>query len=366
MRPEIPSVLKKIRDLGLTIGCISNTQSTTQVPNTLEKYGINEFFEHVVLSSSYGRRKPDPAIFYYAARLAKLPTRACMYVGDKINRDVLGSKAAGYCLSVKIQHPYDNGEVDEGAIPDAIIDNMTALIPIIENELEHKKSFSSVPMTSEIKALFFDAGDVLYYRPRKNEHLKAFLKSKKLSPASNIKEEKQRLKNLAFMGQIKRHDYYSQIIRLYGIKNQRDIEAGIQAIEEDDNTIEIYDGVPETIMELKKRGYLLGIITDTAMPFSKKLKWFHDYGFGDVWDVMISSRDIGLRKPEPIMYELAIQQTCIEPSEAIFVGHKKSELEGAKCVGMKTIAINYDEDAPADYYINCFSELLNLSCIQKK
>ena len=36
---------------------------------------------------------------------------------------------AGYCLAVQIKHPYDNGEVDEGATPDAIIHSMDELLP---------------------------------------------------------------------------------------------------------------------------------------------------------------------------------------------------------------------------------------------
>lgn len=364
LRPEIPAVLQRIHELGLTIGCISNTQSTTQVPDTLKNYGISEYFGPVVLSSSYGRRKPDPSIFFYAARLANVPTRSCIYIGDKINRDVLGSKRAGYRLSVKIVHPYDNGEVDEGAVPDAVIHDMIELLPLIEKELEKDQQMVEIDNHAHIKALFFDAGDILYYRPRKNEHLQQFLNEKSLCPATNLEEEKARLKNLAFKGQIRRHDYYTQIIRLYGIDDPAEIEEGIQAIEEDDESVEILEGVPETIKALKKRGFILGIITDTAMPFSKKLKWFDEYGFGDVWDVMISSREIGIRKPEPTMYELALQQTGIDPCHAVFIGHKTSELNGARQVGMKTIAFNYDADAPADFYINQFDELLELPILK--
>jgi putative hydrolase of the HAD superfamily len=55
-----------------------------------------------VLSSQYGRRKPDPSIFFQAARLANLPTSACAYIGDKINRDVLGARRAGFRLALQI------------------------------------------------------------------------------------------------------------------------------------------------------------------------------------------------------------------------------------------------------------------------
>jgi hypothetical protein len=40
------------------------------------------------------------------------------------------------------------------------------------------------------------------------------------------------------------------------------------------------------------------------------------------------------------------------------VGHRAVELQGARDVGMKTIAFNYDADAEADFYIEDFSQLL--------
>ena len=99
------------------------------------------------------------------------------------------------------------------------------------------------------------------------------------------------------------------------------------------------------------------------MPFSKKLNWFEQHGFGRVWDAVISSKELGVRKPSPAMYEKAIAQTGIRPEEAVFVGHKTSELEGAKAVGLKTIAFNYDSDAVADIYIKKFCDLLQVSLL---
>ncbi|MRS04832.1 HAD family hydrolase, partial [bacterium] len=106
MRPEMPQVLEQIKELGLKIGIISNTQSQYQVPTNLKEYGIFDYFDPIVLSSEYGRRKPDPAIFYTAARLANVPTGACVFVGDVISKDVLGANRAGFRLAIQIINPY--------------------------------------------------------------------------------------------------------------------------------------------------------------------------------------------------------------------------------------------------------------------
>lgn len=360
LRPELPEVLAAIQLMGLKLGCISNTQSLTQVPRTLEKYGISQYFNPIVLSSQYGRRKPDPSIFFQAARLANLPTSACAYIGDKINRDVLGARRAGFRLALQIRHVYDDGEKDEGAVPDAIIHSMTELPPILEADLLHSRQSNHPVGENSVKAIFFDAGDILYHRPERDKHLRAFLAGKKTNPAPNFDSERSRLKDLAFSGQIKRHDYYEKVIRLYGIENEQEIQEGMAAISKDDDTVAIFNGVPETINLLKQKGYILGIITDTAMPFARKLNWFDQHGFGQVWDVVISSKEIGVRKPNRMMYEEAIQQTGLKPCEAVFVGHKAYELEGARAVGLKTIAFNYEKNAVADAYIENFSDLLQV------
>jgi putative hydrolase of the HAD superfamily len=100
-------------------------------------------------------------------------------------------------------------------------------------------------------------------------------------------------------------------------------------------------------------------VTDTANSLSAKLNWFERGGFGHVWDSIISSMDIGVRKPDPSIYQAALRQLGLSPSQAVFVGHRNYELEGARAVGMTTIAFNYDPDAQADCYIAQFCELVD-------
>jgi putative hydrolase of the HAD superfamily len=366
LRPEIPQVLEQIHKMGLQIGCISNTQSQTQVPDLMKKHNIFKYFDPIVLSCDFGIRKPDPSIFYHAARMAHLPTSSIIYVGDKLTRDILGAKRAGYRMAVQIKHPYNDGDPDLGPAPDQVILNMDELIPLLEKELEKDRVNISFSRNRKVKALFFDAGDILYYRPNKEQKLNEFLKTQKLDPYPEVVEEIKTLRNAAFRGEVEQQEYYRKVLHLHGIVDPALVDEGIRAQMQDDDTVSIYEGVPETINALKKQGYLLGIITDTALPISTKLNWFEQYGFGHVWDVVISSKEIGVRKPASILYEEALLQTRLKADETVFVGHRDYELEGARAVGMGTIAFNFDDGSIADAYIEKFSELLSIPLLEEK
>jgi putative hydrolase of the HAD superfamily len=360
MRPEMPAVLEAIRMRGLKIGVISNVCSLGQVPTNLDRYGLKRYFDLVVLSSEYGRRKPDPAIFHYAARLMAIPTSQCLYVGDLVSRDVIGARKAGYRIAVQIRHEFTQDESGDGAIPDAVIDDMAELLDVLEKEcVEHATTITP----GEIQAILFDAGDILYHRPHSGHKFKAFLKNLSLETHHSHTEEKKNLTTQAYRGQISQDQYWEAVVRMYGITDPGQIESGKQILAAEGDDVEPIDGVPETLAVLKKMGFLLGIVTDTATSISRKLEWFEKGGFGNVWDSIISSKEIGIRKPDPRIYQAALHQLGLNPEQAVFVGHDARELEGARTVGLRTIAFNYEKAAKADFYVERFSDLLKLPLI---
>lgn len=361
MRPEVPAVLEAIRQMGLKIGLISNAGSQGQVAANLREYGIFDYFDPIVISCIYGRRKPDPSIFHYAARLIKAPTSECVYVGDRINRDILGARRAGFRLAVQIQHDFKHGETDEGATPDVVIGEMTELLDVLRAEQAADAAGGISPQG--VKALLFDAGDLLYRRPDAGKRLKPFL-VKACGEARTIDaREKAALNDLAFRGLINLDQYYERILHLYGVTQPELVARGKAILMDESGAVEFFPGVRDTLLALKKAGFYLGIITDTAQPVHVKLNWFEKGGFGPVWDTIISSNEIGVCKPDPRIYQAAFEQLGVSAGQALFVGHKASELNGARAVGMYTVMFNRDADAEADYSITHFNELLQVPVI---
>lgn len=135
MRKEAPLVLEKIKEKGLKIGCISNIMGIMQVPYCLQSYGILEYFDTIVLSCVYGLRKPNPNIFHHAAKKVRVEPAQCIYVGDTISRDIIGSKNAGFGLSIQIPSfltKKNDTQIDSESIkPDTVIQNLEQLIDIL-------------------------------------------------------------------------------------------------------------------------------------------------------------------------------------------------------------------------------------------
>ncbi|MDR1765505.1 MAG: HAD-IA family hydrolase [Lachnospiraceae bacterium] len=102
LRPGTHEMLEELRRRGYRLGVISNTACDSQVFFTLLEYGLLRTFDVINLSSLVGWRKPHPIIFEITARSMGVPLDRCVYVGDTVTRDVIGSRRAGYHRCIRI------------------------------------------------------------------------------------------------------------------------------------------------------------------------------------------------------------------------------------------------------------------------
>lgn len=97
------------------------------------------------------------------------------------------------------------------------------------------------------------------------------------------------------------------------------------------------DGVVESLQELRRRGIGVGLITVCS---EDTVDVWPDTPFAGLFDAEVFSCSCGLRKPDPRIYELALEQLGVEPNEAMFVGDgANDELAGAERVGMRAVQI---------------------------
>jgi HAD superfamily hydrolase (TIGR01549 family) len=130
--PHAAEVIQQLFKRGYRLGVISNTISAEQTPDFLKETGLSNFFETIVLSCNFGKRKPDPSIFYEATTYMGVDPKNCAYVGDQYAKDIIGSNRAGFSKSVLLKH--DNSSLPISAEftikPDHIINDLEELLEI--------------------------------------------------------------------------------------------------------------------------------------------------------------------------------------------------------------------------------------------
>ncbi len=104
-RPDVSAVVKELHRRGYVLGIIANTITETEIPDWMEADGLTGYFSAVVLSSKVRLRKPNPEIYWEAARRVGVDPAKCAYVGDNPVRDVEGCRAAGYGMMIILLEP---------------------------------------------------------------------------------------------------------------------------------------------------------------------------------------------------------------------------------------------------------------------
>lgn len=99
--------------------------------------------------------------------------------------------------------------------------------------------------------------------------------------------------------------------------------------------ITVRPGLAETLQELRKRGYRLGIISN-IMSITFVPKILSEYGVRDLFESIILSSACGVRKPDKKIFDLALQTMGIDRDEAAYVGDTVSrDVIGTRNAGWK-------------------------------
>jgi putative hydrolase of the HAD superfamily len=91
--PEVAGVLRELRVRGHALVVVSNWDCS--LPGWLEGAGLRDLLDDVVSSAAVGAAKPDPAIFAAALERADARPEDAVHVGDSLEKDVAGARAAG-------------------------------------------------------------------------------------------------------------------------------------------------------------------------------------------------------------------------------------------------------------------------------
>lgn len=80
-RPEILSVMDRLKEMGLSLAVASST-NLEQVKKIMNMNHVSERLELMVSGSSFKRSKPDPAVYLYTAEQLGLKPSECLVIED--------------------------------------------------------------------------------------------------------------------------------------------------------------------------------------------------------------------------------------------------------------------------------------------
>ncbi|MGH2498702.1 MAG: HAD family hydrolase [Candidatus Limnocylindria bacterium] len=112
---------------GLRVVLVTNTLSRgdAEVVEDWRRFGLGDAIDAVVSSHSVGWRKPHPAIFERALRLAGAQPGEAFHVGDSLRADVQGAQQLGIRAVWRRTRAPD--EAESRILPDATIDRLSEL-----------------------------------------------------------------------------------------------------------------------------------------------------------------------------------------------------------------------------------------------
>lgn len=103
----------------------------------------------------------------------------------------------------------------------------------------------------------------------------------------------------------------------------------------------LYDGVIETLIELKKQGYILVCLTNGDY-FTQNSK-LETTNIKPYFDYVVISGEVGINKPDPRIYDYTCNLANIKPEETLFIGDTYStDIVGAYRANMQPVWVCSD------------------------
>lgn len=127
--PGVIEGLDAMKAAGFRLGCITNKVMRYTAP-ILKSSGLAPYFEIVLAGDTLPEKKPHPMPLLHSAQFFGVPIAQLLLVGDSLS-DAQAARAAG-CPIVCVPYGYNHGEPVETLNVDAVIPDLTGILPLIE------------------------------------------------------------------------------------------------------------------------------------------------------------------------------------------------------------------------------------------
>lgn len=99
-----------------------------------------------------------------------------------------------------------------------------------------------------------------------------------------------------------------------------------------------YDGIPQLLTALKKRGIKVAVLSNKIDSASQQLI---EYFFPEKTDVVFGEHVGVPRKPDPTSCRMVMQQLGVQPEQVLYVGDSGTDMQTAKNAGLYAVGVTW-------------------------
>jgi len=100
-----------------------------------------------------------------------------------------------------------------------------------------------------------------------------------------------------------------------------------------------FPGVLEALQRMRAASLKLACVTNKATAFTSPL--LENTGIAHLLDAVVTSDQVGKRKPHPEPFLLACRLLEVEPGDAVVIGDSANDAEGARAAGCRVLLVTY-------------------------
>lgn len=115
----------------------------------------------------------------------------------------------------------------------------------------------------------------------------------------------------------------------------------------------------ETVRTLADSDLHVGVISDVDDAEGRAI--LESFGILPAFDSITTSEAVGRTKPDPAMFETALDAAQVAPERSLMIGDRyEHDMAGASRAGLATIAYGADEGPAVDYRVESLDEVLDI------
>jgi HAD superfamily hydrolase (TIGR01509 family) len=114
-------------------------------------------------------------------------------------------------------------------------------------------------------------------------------------------------------------------------------QSAFSELEEHVRCLDLVNGTATLLPQLTDAGIKLALVSNLAEPYARAIR---QHRLDDLVDVTVYSYGVGFAKPEPEIFEIALERLNVKAEDAVMIGDDSTnDVEGARSVGITAFLV---------------------------